>query len=362
MNYTVEFNNIKEKEYPLFYIYRTLNPYIAARRSNRKLLRKCNSLKDISSVVPVYSKGKKIKDLKVKYDMSFMLNNIPKKYNYDFEYAKKMVMKSNNTDLKKLYAFLIYFKFRKFKNYNDYYKKAEKLKYHYTIRTFSILFFKSKFDNIKFKSIDINKTNYSKKLIEIANINNQCFGSYLESLFCHLIEPKYYLDDLKDWKYNDDFNKLKDKLKYLYRSNNLKYEKIVPSYLLRWRGSKFMLKINEKINVNFMLKYMFEMMDILPNKWDNIYINLEIGKGFCDFIIDDTIYEVKCYKKGNEWMRIGFVQSLIYVSRLMIKNNVNIKKINKICVINLLLGKYFIVDISKVKKYELCNFYKYTFG
>lgn len=324
-----------------------------------------------------------IEDNKKRYKKyQYIINLLPEKYKYlkDPKTLKRTLLKTKDKKLRKLCAYIYFFNLRS-RKYVYTSKMTITLVSRYSIQAISTLFVKSKFDELDFKPIKLNldKENFDK-IVNIANIHNSIFGSYLESLFCHMVDPTYVIYNRKHWYYASDFKPLIKKLKFIYRSKNPKYMLDLPKYVLTIKQSPIKDKILKFIKENnlseFLLNHLSDLLKIIPYTNKKVYINLKINGGWVDMIIGDTIYEIKCYKgTSNRCIKTGFIQSLLYVIDMIPVNyhghndtygTVNLQKINKICIINLLKKEYYEVDISDITdvqrnllRYGIYNYLEY---
>jgi hypothetical protein len=126
----------------------------------------------------------------------------------------------------------------------------------------------------------------------------------------------------------------------------------------------YLLRNTENILVNFLEPLKQLCLDILDNQKDNILLNPSLGFSIpllnnrnipadCDFVVNDILYDIKCTIGDN--IIYEFLQLLGYASLLHCVPEYN-RKINNMCIINLLQGSIINYDISFITTDQILHF------
>jgi hypothetical protein len=120
----------------------------------------------------------------------------------------------------------------------------------------------------------------------------------------------------------------------------------------------------KSITIDYFVGPLFEMCKTLIHDKTNILLNPALGEPLtnlknasipadADLVIDDSIYDIKCTKKGNEYYE---VLQLLGYSGLLLLNEKFEHKINNMIILNILEGTLINYNISYLEK---DNFIKY---
>jgi hypothetical protein len=134
-------------------------------------------------------------------------------------------------------------------------------------------------------------------------------------------------------------------------------------------------KVNNIINIIQNTENIIELLylplqnlcsDLLNNNYNDVLLNQALGYKIpllnnkcipsdCDLIINNNLYDIKCTNKKNSIYEI--LQLLGYSSLLKCNSNIN-RKIDNICIINLLQGKIISYNINYINDEQIINYLK----